>query len=142
MGQLRHVLVHRATPVLLTDGAGATWIEGERAAAPTPTRGTAFPCVLFLPLGSEDESQPRSRKITRPTLMWEPVDFDGVALAVPVGADHELLVSAPELAGYFDQAEGEPDGTGRWQVEGSPQPFGPPGRVIGYQATLKQVAES
>lgn len=141
MGQLRHVLVHRATPVEFVEGTDepTQWIEGEPGIeGPTGVRGTPFPCVLFLPLGSEDEGQPRSRKVTRPTLMFEPFDFDGAPVEPP-SAEDELLIAAPELAASFEQAEGEEPGTGRWQIEGTPQPFGPPGRVIGYQATVKQV---
>jgi hypothetical protein len=145
IGQLRRVLVHVATPLDYVEGTAAgVWIEGEPGASgPEPTRGPTFPCVLFLPGGSEDDAQPRSRKITRPTVLFEPVrpdDWpDAAGTAIALDADSELLISAPELAAWFEQAKGEPAGTGRWQVQGRPQPFGPPGSVIGGQATLKQV---
>jgi hypothetical protein len=133
VGQLRHVLVHVATPVRFEDGSDGEWIEGEPGEGGSePVAGDEFPCVLFLPGGSEDSGQPRSRKITRPTLLFEPVNADSGA-AVAVSADDELLVRAPEMA-FLTGAEEV-----RWQVEGQPQPFGPPGTVIGVQATLKRV---
>lgn len=130
MGQLAHVLVHTAT-LLRYEEDGVAWIEGEPGDGPEPTLGESFACVLFLPLGTEDDSGARSRKVSRPTILWEP--------PARLGADDELLILAPELADHFEQAPGRPVGTGRWQVDGEPQPFGPPGKVIGTQATLKQV---
>ena len=136
------MLVHVATPVEYVEGDEAgEWIEGEPGAeGPTPEKGVAFSCVLFLPIGTEDEGQPRRRKVTRPTILFEPEDVNGGAMDPP-SADHELLIAAPELAASFEQAAGEPPGTGRWQIEGTPQPFGPPGSVLGYQATVTQVEQ-
>jgi len=114
------------------------WIEGEPGDGPSAVAGPQFPAVLFLPLGQE-EAGPRARKVTRPTLLWEPVNADTGEAVDPPGPDDELLISAPELAGWFEQAPGEEDGVGRWQVDGPPQPFGPPGTVIGVQAILKAV---
>lgn len=138
MGQLTHVLVHVATPMEFVEG-DTDWIEGEPGDGPEATPGTDFKCVLFLPLGTEDEGEPRARKISRPLLMWEPVNVDGDALT-PVTANSELLIVAPELAGSFEPVDPDAPGTGRWQIEGAPQPFGPPGSIIGFQATLKQVS--
>lgn len=139
MGQLRHVLVHRGRRLRVVEDAGAVeWIEGEPGEGPAAVPGPVFPVVLFLPLGSEDAG-PRSKKITRPTLMWEPVNADTGEPVEPVTADDELLIDAPDLAAWFEQAPGEEPGVGRWQVDGPPQPFGPPGSVIGVQATLKAV---
>lgn len=108
---------------------GAEWIEGEPGDAPEPVDGPAFPCFLFLPLGTE-EPGPRSRKITRPTVMWDPAEVAGD----DPSADGELLITAPEYAPVTGGA------AVRWQVEGSPQPFGPPGGpLVGVQASLKQV---
>lgn len=111
--------------------AGAGWIEGEKGTSPEPIVRGVFPCFLFLPLGQE-EAGPRSRKVTRPTVMWDPAEL-------PVGvesprADSELVITAVELA----PAAGAD--TVRWQIEGQPQPFGPPGEpVVGVQASLKRV---
>jgi hypothetical protein len=58
---------------------------------------------------------------------------------VEVDKEDELLIEAPELASFFEEVEDSP-GVGRWQVDSVPQPFGPPGEVIGVQATVKQVA--
>lgn len=114
------------------------WIAGEPGDGPEPAPGGEWPCYLFLPLGQE-EPGPRSRKVTRPQVMFDPVEKP-VGEADP-SADDELLIFAPELAGYFVQVgvEGEA-GVGRWQIEGPPQPFGPPGvQVIGVLANLKAV---
>lgn len=153
MGQLRHILKHTArryTAVEVTPESALDWIEGEPGGGeeddpadeggPQRVESGEFPCVLFLPLGSESApSEGRSKKVTVPTLLWEP---DGTA-AVPVpdlGPDDEILISAVELAEWFEQAAGFPAGTGLWQIDGAPQPFGPPGGpVIGVQARLKQV---
>lgn len=108
----------------------AVWIEGEPGDAGEPVDGPQFPCLLFLPLGSEDSSQPRSRKITRPTVMWDPADVAGDAPR----ASGELLILAAELAPVM----GAP--AVLWQIDGEPQPFGPPGEtLVGMQANLKRV---
>lgn len=71
-----------------------------------------------------------------------PLDWEeGAGDVIALGPDSELLIFAPELAGHFAQAADEAAGTGRWQVDGRPQPFGPPGSVIGVQAALKQVSD-
>jgi hypothetical protein len=140
VGQLRHVLVHRARRLRVEeDDDAAEWIEGEPGDGPQAVPGPEFPVVLFLPFGQEESGQPRTRKVTRPTLMWEPVNADTGEAVEPVGSDDELLISAEELAAWFEQVPGEEDGVGRWQVDGQPQPFGPPGIVIGVQANLKAV---
>lgn len=137
MGQLRHVLVHVATPLVYADDATADWAEGEPGEAATPAEGPTFPCVLFLPTGQEEANPYRPRKITRPTILFEPSrpdDWDDEpGTAITVSADDELLIGAPELAAWAGSDNA------RWQIDGAPQPFGPPGRVIGVQATLKAV---
>lgn len=112
-------------------GEPVEWVEGEPGAdGPQPVDGPEFPCFLFLPLGSEDEAHPRSRKVSRPTVMWDPAEVVGDNPT----ADDELLIVAPELAPVLGAGEV------RWQVDGAPQPFGPPGeQVVGVQATLKRV---
>lgn len=139
MGQLRHVLKHVARRLRVVDDVSVDWIEGEPGDGPEPVKGPGFPAVLFLPLGTEDTARPRSKQVSRPTLMWEPVNADTGAAVEVVSPDDELLIFAPELAGSFAQEPDEPAGTGRWMVDGAPQPFGPPGRVIGLQAIVKQV---
>lgn len=136
MGQLRHVLVHVATPVAFVEGEpDDEWIEGEPGeAGPEPVPGVAFPAVLFLPQGQEDSNRPRSQKVSRPTLLYEPVNADTGVPVAKLSADDELMVRAPELAFWTGAEEA------RWQVDGTPQPFGPPGTVIGVQAVLKQVS--
>lgn len=111
--------------------AGAEWIEGEPGDGPEPVLGPLFPCFLFLPLGQE-EPGPRSRKVSRPTVMWDPAELTGDHPS----AEGELLIEAPEYAPVTGA------GAVRWQIEGAPQPFGPPGGpLVGVQATLKQVQD-
>jgi hypothetical protein len=118
--------------VLAYEEDGAGWIEGERGDAPEPTLLASIPCYLFVPLGTEEQSA-RSRKITRPTVMWDPADITPAGAESP-RADDELLITAIELS----PATGAE--TVRWQIEGQPQPFGPPGEaVVGVQANLKRV---
>jgi hypothetical protein len=129
MGNLAHVLVHRAWTRTLAPPPAESWEEGEPGGGAIYYFGRPFPAILFLPLG-EEQPAPWKRAVTRPTLMWEPVRPDGTA--VVVSYTDELIVDAPELAGYTG------DDVTRWQIEGAPQPFGPPGIVIGAQATLRQ----
>lgn len=142
MGQLRHILVHSASAVQWEDGArpadASGWVEGEPNEGAEAAMGLPFPCVLFLPLGSEDTDRPRSRKVSVPTLMWEPINADTGDPVEPLNGDDSLIVTAAELVSSFEELAGYP-GAGLWQIDGNPQPFGPPGRVIGYQARLKQV---
>jgi hypothetical protein len=130
------ILKHTATPVRVEEGdPGGDWIEGEPGTdGPEPIRGTGFPAVLFLPGPGGDaqvEQSWKPRSITRPTLLFDPAFVVGDQ----PGKDDELMILAPELAGWTGAAEA------RWQIDGVPQPFGPPGRVIGVQATLKQVTD-
>lgn len=114
----------------------STWVEGERGTVgPSEFTGTAFPCVLFLPQAPEQNEAAVSwkpRTVTRPTLLFDPLDV--VAGQMP-GKDHDLLISAPDLAAF----------TGGdaviWQVDGAPQPAGPPGRPIVVVAILKRVRD-
>jgi hypothetical protein len=65
--------------------------------------------------------------------MWDPADITPAGAESP-RADDELLITAIELS----PATGAE--TVRWQIEGQPQPFGPPGEaVVGVQANLKRV---
>lgn len=122
---------HVAYRQQMVEDVAAPWIEGEPGDGPEPQLTAAFPCFLFLPLGGEDPG-PRSRKVTRPTVMWDPAEVIGEH---PTPED-ELHIEAPELAPVTG------GGVVRWQIEGDPQPFGPPGEaVVGVQATLKQVRD-
>lgn len=128
-----HILVHQATPLeyLEVQGSPATWIEGEPGphGGGAPTAGVAFPCVLFLPgPGGEQSNAYRPKAIREPTLLFNP----GPVLT----RDSELMVAAPELAPWTGGIS-----PARWQLVGDAQPFGPPGSVIGVQATLRQVQD-
>lgn len=124
--------------VLRYPEGGVVFIEGEPGDGPEPAPGVPFACYLFLPLGQEDAA-PRGRKITRPQVMFDPVEMAG-GEAAP-SADDELLILAPELVAFYRSVDGEP-GVGRWQITGAPQPFGPPGvQVIGLLAELSAVGD-
>lgn len=146
------ILVHAAVPLLYDEPnpAPAEWIEGE----PGPTgveavQGAPFACVLFLPgPGGEVSNQYRPRSVQSPTILFNPtrtvaraaVPGDAPAIAadnsaIELAKESELLIYAPELAPWTG---GEPV---RWQLVGFAQPFGPPGSVIGVQATLRQVLD-
>lgn len=66
-----------------------------------------------------------------PTLMWEATDEEGELMPL-VRINDELEIVAPELTGEDPVT---------WQVIGEPQPLGPPGNVIGFQATLVRVSD-
>lgn len=144
-----HILVHTATPVSFREGVeGDEWIEGEPGeGGPTAVEGVPFECVLFLPgPGGEDSSAAaafKPRVVRRPTLLYNPTrnildgsrGLLGDGSAIAVTSEDELLISAPELAGWTGGARV------RWQADGDSQPFGPPGRVLGVMATLLQVRD-
>lgn len=84
-----------------------------------------FMCVLFLPVGDEEESNSRGgRQVRRPTLLTLPLDLEGSPVLLPPKA--ELGIIAAEL----NVAEGrEADVEVRWQISGSGQPLGKPGKT-------------
>lgn len=131
-----HILVHSATPISFREGAaGDEWIEGEPGeAGAEPVQGVPFACILFLPgPGGEEANAFKPRAVRRPTLLFNPTRDDGSPVALT--HEDELLISAPELASFTGAA------VVRWQLDGDAQPFGPPGRVGGAQATLKRVED-
>lgn len=134
MGRLLHVLKHTGTAFPFEeDDAAGVWVEGEPGpVGPEPVPGVPFPCILFLPTVSEEANAFRPRRVSRPTLLHEPVRPDGSLVELKAGSD--LLVLAPELAPWTGAEEA------RWKVEGIPQPFGPPGGpMIGALVTLAAV---
>jgi hypothetical protein len=126
---LEDVCIHTVTPVS-TEATGPL-VEGERDEQPVP--GTPFQGVLFLPLGSEEANPFRPRKLSRPTLLCLPEDAAGQP--VTLKPEDEVTILAPELAPWTGA------NAARWQVDGAPQPFGPPGSVIGFQANLVKVQD-
>lgn len=125
------VLVHVAQPVRTE--TGTTWIEGvPEETEQTPVTGEQFPCCLFLPLAGE-QIPPRGRRVVKvPTLLM--ATYDNAGNSVSIGPADELLVTAPELPGHATPV--------RYQVDGAPQPFGPPGEeLVGLQVTLKRVED-
>lgn len=129
---LEDVLVHTATPWRTVEAREL--VEGDVDVEEAP--GTPFACCLFLPQGVEDAPNPRGgRQVRRPTLLVGPEDDLGQPTAL--SHEDELDVIAAEL----NLAEGRPaDAAVRWQVDGSAQPFGPPGEdVVGYQVALVKV---
>lgn len=116
------------------------WVEGEPSTAGITevveeSPAGEFAAILFLPTpGAEQSSDAvswRPRTIVRPTLLYNLVA--GVAMPAK---DVELLIVAADL----EPVTGP--GPVRWQVEGEPQMFGPPGAAtVGAQATLKRVVD-
>lgn len=118
---------HTATPVLWVQSGER--VEGERDVS--RELGTPFGCYLILPGGEEDSGTPRGRRnVKRPTLLYRPKDRAG---------DVIRLNSADELEIIALNATG-PDPV-LWQVVGSPEPFTPPRRLVGFQARLKRVED-
>lgn len=124
---LSDVCIHTCTPVSMQETGPL--IEGE--ADTEPVEGIPFMGVLFLPQGTEEQNPYKPRKITRPTLLYLPLDTTGAAVVLE--AEDEVLIEAPELEPWTGAAEA------RWQIDGTPQPFGPPGSVIGIQSALVKV---
>lgn len=137
-GALRSsLLVHTGTPQITAAGADDVWIEGTPSTeGAKPRSGAPFACVLFLPQAPETGGEQVSwkpRTISRPTLLYNPTRPDGSGVLLT--KDSELDVLAPELAPYLGAD------SVRWQVDGSPQPAGRPGRPVVVVATLKRVAD-
>jgi hypothetical protein len=133
------VLKHRAVPYRRTESS--TWVEGERVPnAEDADGGAEFRCMLFLPAPGSENTTPAyfsPKRIVQPTLLYWPKDVAGAPVAL--SAEDELGVISPELNVAQGRAEGAEV---RWQVQGDPQAFGPPGRpVIGFLATLQRVGE-
>jgi hypothetical protein len=129
------ILRHRAAVVgqVAADRGAAEWVAGEPAAGSPPApAGTPFRCVLFLPVGAEEDNPYRPRNITRPTLLYNAHDEDG-GLVVLVAESELELTAAAEPENVRAMLEG------RWQVDGDPAAFGPPGRNVGLMATLQRV---
>lgn len=125
--------VHTATPVTYNDEGNPEWIEGEPTEGGlTPTDGESFACALFIPRSSGAASdQYRLREVRVPTLLFNPLRDDGSI--IELSPEDELMIDAPELAPWTGA------NPARWMIDGMPQPFGPPGTVLGVLATLRQV---
>ena len=142
------ILIHTAVPVsYVEDGLSAEWIEGEPGqSGVVRTAGEPFACVLFLPTaGGAQQNQYRSKVTRSPTLLYNPTrDYSraGVPELVADGTpivvtdENELVIYAPELAPWTGGIS-----PARWLVDGDAQPFGPPGKVYGIQASLSQVQD-
>lgn len=132
-----HILVYVATPLEYVENQGSptTWIEGEPGphGGGEPVPGVPFRCVLFLPLGGEQQNPYRAKVIKVPTLLYNPTRDDETPVVIT--DESELDILAAELAPWTG---GE---TVRWLAVGDGQPFGPPGRVIGVQLTVRQVKD-
>ena len=137
MGLPLRILKHTASPAALRSGArSGAWVGGAPVGTGDPAREAGFPAVLFLPdeaATSDTEVSWRPRQVRQPTLLYDPA-------RVPAGVeqptkDSTLFVSAPELEPWTGGVEVE------WQIDGAPQPFGPPGRVIGVLVRLKAVSD-
>lgn len=138
------ILVHTATPLTYVEDRAAEWVEGEPGdSGIVPTNGTPFACVLFLPsAGGSASDQYRPRVVRNPTLLFNPtrdyargvIPADGTPIVLT--DETELMIDAPELAAWMGGVS-----PARWQVNGDAQPFGPPGKVYGVQASLQTVED-
>jgi len=113
---LADILSDTVTPI--RTNATGVWIEGERDEVEVP--GTPF--LAFFDPPSDQESNRKGRRVAEPTIIY----IEGALRAEDV-----VTLAAPRLGGFWD---------GRWQVNGDPQPFGPPyDTPVGYQARLRRV---
>lgn len=145
---LGDVMVHSATPVSTTDGEAATWVEGEPDE--DRTAGPAFDCFYMEGRGaSEQPAIPRGRrKVEQPTILYEPERDDGSVIHLV--AEDEIVIDPGDDDGLWavfggagqTVTVGEEEVPGvLFQVDGDPEPFQPPGEVIGYEARLKRVVD-
>lgn len=123
------IMVH--VGVVLEVQSSGGYAQGEPAEV-EPVPKQTIDCFLQLPRGAdEDEEAPRGRrKITRPTLMYEPFDILGGDFTLK--AEDLIDITAPELTG--------PDPV-RWQVVGDAEPFARPGDLIGSRSYLRRVED-
>jgi hypothetical protein len=131
------ILVHSCrVEADVADQDAVQWVEGTPGATGVvPELGVAWPCVLFLPLVGEEAPAAqrgfRPRAVQRPTLLFNPGDVVGRSPS----KDVRVLIHAPDLAPWT----GGDDVL--WEVDGIPQPAGPPGRPLVVQATVKRVVD-
>lgn len=118
---------HTATPVIYIQSGD--YIEGESDVS--RELATPFGCYLILPGGEEDSSTPRGRRnVKRPSLLFRP--RDKIGQLIELSSADELEIVAPNVTG--------PDPV-LWQVVGTPQPFTPPRRLVGFEARLRRVED-
>lgn len=145
-----YVLVHTAVPLVYDEPQSAPeeWIEGEPGphGGGEPIQGPPFACVLFLPGGGGEQQNPyRQRSVSVPTLLFNAkrgISRQAVGVLPALAADETPIVLKREsevLVGALELAQWTDDVLVRWQLVGDAQPFGPPGTVIGVQATLRRV---
>jgi hypothetical protein len=145
---LGDVTVHIATPVSTEQSTDAEeWVEGEPDE--NEVAGESFDVFYLHGRGAAEENAPRGRrKIEGPTILFESERDDG-----------EFVVLAAEDEVIIDPADDDDlwavlGGTGQvvtvgddqipgilFQVDGDPEPFQPPGEVLGFQARLKRVLD-
>jgi hypothetical protein len=139
---LGDVMVHLATPIeTTTDG---NWEEGEPDEIRAPVE--PFDCFYMQGRGaSETPNVPRGRrKVEQPTILYEAERDDGSL--IQLSAEDEIVIDAEEVLGiaaYGMELEGDQIAIPGvlFQVDGDPEPFQPPGEVIGYEARLKRVVD-
>ena len=139
---LGDVMVHLATPIETT--TDDNYIEGESDDLRAPVE--AFDCFYMHGRGATEASNvPRGRrKIEQPTILYEAEREDGTM--IHLSAKDEIVIDAEEVLGiaaYPIEVDGDEilvPGV-LFQVDGDPEPFQPPGEVIGYEARLKRVVD-
>jgi hypothetical protein len=146
---LGDVTVHTATPILTTTSEDEdTWVEGEPDE--TTSFGVVFDCFYMHGRGAtEQPAVPRGRrKVEGPTIIYESERDDGSI--VQLVAEDEVVIDPGDDEGIWAVlgGEGQTVKVGneeipgvRFQVDGDPEPFQPPGEVLGFQARLKRVVD-
>lgn len=122
---LGSALVDRAR-IVRQVSATETRVAGSSVLA--QVEGNWFRARLELPGGSESEAPERGRRrqVLAPTLLFEP--FDEANEDVDLSADDYVEVDSVEL------------GRTRWQITTFPQPIRKKRAVIGFQVTLRRIA--
>jgi hypothetical protein len=145
---LGDVTVHLATPVSTEQGTDPKdWIEGEPDEV--QVAGTSFEVFYMHGPGASEENAPRGRrKIEGPTIIYEAERNDGEFVSLV--AEDEVIIDPAEDEDLWQVLGGAGqvvtiDGVGipgvLFQANGDPEPFQPPGEVLGFQARLKRVLD-
>lgn len=142
---LADITVHSAR--IVSTVQGENWIEGE----PDEKRvvSASFDCYFMQGHGAATERNPvGGRKLEDPTIIYETERDDGSRISLK--NEDEVIIDPEEDEDLWDVLGGEGQTVPvngeqipgvLFQVEGDPGAYQPPGRVIGYEATLKRVID-
>lgn len=145
---LGDVTVHSATPVSTEQSTDPeTWVEGEPDEK--LVAGVLFDCFYMHGRGAAEVDVPRGRrKIEGPTIIYESERDDGSF--VTLAAEDEVIIDPADDddlwqvlggPGQVVMIDGDEIPGVLFQADGDPEPFQPPGEVLGFQARLKRVLD-